>query len=76
MKELSLRDKQAYVIGLSVGCPLGHALDSCILLDIREKHLRSRFQAIKGMDEARLTEIIDHHHACFETRTGLSLDYA
>ena len=70
MNNFSLKDKQAYLIGMCVECPFGNAVPSCQLAEIRQHPLRERFRLALKMDESQLDIHIDQHHVCCDNREG------
>jgi len=70
VEQLNLEQKETWVKGLLIDCPMGQALDDCPARDLREIPLRKRIGLVKGMDEVTIDQIIAHHRACLAKREG------
>ncbi len=71
MNELTLKDKETWVQGLVIDCPMGKPLETCPAKDIRVMPPRERFALVKQMTESQLDEIIAHHRRCLKEREGV-----
>ena len=71
MNELTFENKEIWVQGLVIDCPLGKALDACPAKDVRTLPLKERFALVKQMEESQLDEIIVHHRQCLKEREGV-----
>ncbi len=68
---LAFENKQIWVQGLMIDCPMGKALEACPLKDVRALPLRERLALVKQMEDSQLDEIIAHHRRCLKEREGV-----
>lgn len=62
----------AYVIGLSVACPLQQDNPpDCPLNPLRSQALKDRYLWVKSLSDEQLKEIARHHCACIEKKEDL-----
>jgi hypothetical protein len=67
-EQLDLEDKNAWVQGLMVDCPLGRALDTCPANEVRKLPIKERLVLVRKMDEEQIDQIISHHVGCLAKR--------
>ncbi len=61
MDQLTVEQKNAWVVGLLIACPLGKALDNCPAKEARKLPVSDRIDIVRGMDENQIDQIIAHH---------------
>jgi hypothetical protein len=71
MNVLTHENKETWVQGLMIDCPMGKALESCPAKAVRALPLQERFALVKQMEESQLDEIIAHHRRCLKEREGI-----
>jgi len=71
MNELTHENKEVWVQGLMIDCPMGKVLESCPAKAVRALPLQERFALVKQMEESQLDEIIAHHKRCLKEREGV-----
>ncbi len=71
MEGLTFKNKQIWVQGLMIDCPMGKALKTCPAKDVRALPLQERLTMVKQMEENQLDEIIAHHRGCLKEREGV-----
>ncbi|MHC5068435.1 MAG: hypothetical protein ACYTF0_07570 [Planctomycetota bacterium] len=59
---------RAMVTGLAVGCPFEHALENCVLAQLRQIPLAQRLARLQQMSVDELRDIYRQHLACQQRR--------
>ncbi len=73
MDELTFEQKQTWVKGLLIDCPMVKPLDNCPAKDVRKSPIEERLKLANAMDEGQLDQIIGHHKNCLNQRERPSL---
>jgi len=73
MKKQDLKEKQAWVIGLIIECPLMDPLESCPAKELRTLPIQDSTRIIYNMEESQLNDIIVHHQMCLGVREDIML---
>ncbi len=71
MYRFTFEEKQIWVQGLMMDCPMGKALETCPAKDVRTLPLKERFALVMQMEESQLDEIIAQHRRCLKEREGV-----
>jgi len=61
-------DKQIWVKGILVDCPLGRSLPDCPANDLRTLPLEELVKSVNKMTESQLEMMIEYHNCCMVER--------
>ena len=73
METQDLKEKQAWVLGLVIECPLADPLESCPAKELRPLPIQDTTRIRNNMEESQLDEIITHHQMCLGIREDIML---
>ena len=74
MEELNLNEKEIWVKGLLIECPMGKALTNCPLENYRKLSVGERFKLADSWNENKLSQIITYHKNCLRERENLFIN--
>tara|TARA_B100000315_G_C14556917_1_gene578624 strand:- start:923 stop:1165 length:243 start_codon:yes stop_codon:yes gene_type:complete len=74
MEEYVKKYKKVWVRGLAIECPLGDALKTCPLRELRKLELADRLKMIDDMGDEQIEEILEVHKECARSREMSKFD--
>jgi hypothetical protein len=71
LEKLTKEQKETWIKGLMIECPMGEALVNCPLREFRKMTIEARFTLVESWDENQLDQTIAYHKKCLLEREKL-----